>query len=257
MAQISDDLPDLFVRHRPCRHAGVSYAVVDVVKHLAVRQGHDVHRAKCGRPGVFSRANLGLPAPVVGMTDGTLLPEQVLAGCYGGRVLRERVDPPTCLRRHAFVQQPGRDRHLGCRRLLTRARQAGYDQAIDEDDDANEDDDQGDDGGKAATLHHEPADFLILSVYFPGRVQRRQLAPERFAQAVQRGLGRRIDRRPGRRREPIAGTDDDDRRASGAPQSRQEAADQVNGAFEVRSDFLRKVEGARRRQFWKRWRPSV
>ena len=88
-------------------------------------------------------------------------------------------------------------------------------------------------------------------------VQRRQLAPERFAQVVQRGLGRRIDRRPGRRREPIAGTDDDDRRASGAPQSRQEAADQVNGAFEVRSGFLRKVEAARWRRFWKRWRPRV
>ena len=73
-------------------------------------------------------------------------------------------------------------------------------------------------------------------------VQRRQLATQRLAQAVQRGLRGRIDRRAGRRRQTVAGADDHDRRAGGALEPGQEPADQMNRPVEVRTDLGREVE---------------
>ena len=72
-----------------------------------------------------------------------------------------------------------------------------------------------------------------------------RLAPQRFAQAVQRRFGRGIDRRAGCGRERIARADDDDRSLSRAPQPGQKSADQMDRAVElertsaVRSWFCR------------------
>ena len=93
VAKVGDKLPELSIRHRPCRHAGVSDAVPDVIENLAIRQSHDVHRAKRGRPRIFAGADLRFSAPVIAVADFALLPEHVLPCRDIGGVAAKRIDP--------------------------------------------------------------------------------------------------------------------------------------------------------------------
>src|SRR5271166_6000962 len=114
-----------------------------------------------GRHWILSSADLRFPAPIIGVANGAFLPEEVLAGCDIRRIFAKRVYLSPRIRRHAFIQQPSRNRHFGGRRFPACAREAGYDRAIYEDTDTTEDDDHRYQCGEVTKSHHEPADFVM------------------------------------------------------------------------------------------------
>src|SRR3984885_8009233 len=125
MANESDELPDLPVRHVPCRHAGVSDAVADVIKHLAVGDRCD-GCVQWRHPRIFARAGLGFTATLIGVTDLAFLLEQ-LASCRDfRRIGAERVSPRFVPLGYARVEEPRRDSGFDYALFGPRARQPGH-----------------------------------------------------------------------------------------------------------------------------------
>src|ERR1700722_11494658 len=81
MAQVGAQLPELSIGQRPRRHAGVSNAVLEVVKQLPVAHALDIGAAQVGWPRILTAPDLGLPAAVVGMADLALLSIDLVA-CF-------------------------------------------------------------------------------------------------------------------------------------------------------------------------------
>ncbi len=119
MSHVGDQLPDLPVGHAPGRHGRVPDAVPHMVEDLAVRhrgqQGPQHGRARIG-----ARADLGLPAAVIGVAGLALLLEQGVAGLDVRRARRHRIDGCLGRGRHAVMQEPGGDRDFRLRRVPAR-----------------------------------------------------------------------------------------------------------------------------------------
>src|SRR5579863_3953151 len=73
MPQIRAHLPELPVRKCPRRHAGVSDAIPEVIKQLAVAHSLYISGAQIRRPWILAAADLGPAAAVIGMANFALL----------------------------------------------------------------------------------------------------------------------------------------------------------------------------------------
>ena len=73
MPDEEDQLPILFVLATPAWHAGKANTVLDDVEDFSVRQILRPPLAHVGGRRVKTGINLGFPAPVVGVADGTVV----------------------------------------------------------------------------------------------------------------------------------------------------------------------------------------
>jgi hypothetical protein len=130
MANVGNELPSLPVRQLPGGHAGISDAVSNVIKNLAVRHRRHVHRLQRRRTRILARTDLGFPAAVVAVARLTLLAEQVVPGGDLGRIVRQRIGARFCFRGNTPVKKPGCNLGLDRPELRASARQARHEPLI-------------------------------------------------------------------------------------------------------------------------------
>src|ERR1700751_3746328 len=131
LGQFSDiayELPDLVIWKIPRGHAGVSNAVLNVIKKLAVRRCCDGRRAKRGRTRIFAGPDGGFSASVIRMADFALRSVKIASCRDVGRISPQRIDSILCFVRNALVQQPGCNHNLDLRRFVEGARKSGNEQ---------------------------------------------------------------------------------------------------------------------------------
>src|SRR4029077_12068260 len=128
MGQFSDisfNMKDLVIWKIPRGHAGVSNAVLNVIKKLAVRRCCDGRRAKRGRTRIFAGPDGGFSASVIRMADFALRSVKIASCRDVGRISPQRIDSILCIVRNALVQQPGCNHNLDLRRFVEGARKSG------------------------------------------------------------------------------------------------------------------------------------